>query len=142
MGELNEQATQLDSIMARAKDLNRKLVLAGRGAVVKAEAAGTDLYDRYAERGAELAGDTAEQTNKTLLAGRGLLDAARELAANAPAKRAALLERLVDAGREQRGEKADTDSDYVLAAFGAVATLRSETPKLFETLVSAGEQRA
>lgn len=142
MGELKELREQQESLVARAKDLNRKIYLAGLGAYTKAESTSGELYEKYAATGADALGESAEGKPKALLAGRGLLQAARELVDTAPEKRKALYERFVDAGKKERGEKADSTNEFVLAGLGAVLTAREESEKLFNELVAAGEERA
>ncbi|MEQ3620301.1 MAG: hypothetical protein ABNH42_03040, partial [Marinobacter sp.] len=60
----------------------------------------------------------------------------------APEKRQALYEKLVEAGKKERGEKAEETNEFVLAGLGAVASAREEGEKLFNELVSAGEKRS
>lgn len=142
MGELKNLREEQESILARAREVNRKIYLAGLGAVSKAEGTSTELYEKYAETGAAELGEAASGKPKALLAGRGLLKAARELVENAPEKRKALYQRFIEAGREERGEQADTTNQYLLAGLGAVLTAREESEKLFNELIAAGEQRA
>ncbi len=142
MGELKNLREQQESILARAKEVNRKIYLAGLGAVSKAEGTSTELFEKYAETGAAELGDAADGKPKALLAGRGLLKAARELVETAPEKRKALYQRFIEAGREERGEQAESTNEYLLASLGAVVTARAESQKLFNELVAAGEQRA
>ena len=60
----------------------------------------------------------------------------------APDKRKALYERFVETGKAERGEKAESTSEFVLAGLGAVKTARAESEKFFNELVTAGEERA
>ena len=39
-----------------------------------------------------------------------------------------------------RGEKAEETNEFVLAGLGAVSTLREQSQKLFDDLVSTGEK--
>lgn len=142
MGELKNLREQQDNILARAKEVNRKIYLAGLGAYSKVEGTSGELFDKYADAGATELGEAAEGKPKALLAGRGLLKAAGELVESAPEKRKELYQRFLDAGRKERGEKAEATSEYLLAGIGAVLTAREESQKLFNDLVSAGEQRA
>ena len=142
MGELKDLREQSESLVNRAKDLGNKLYLAGLGAYDKAEENSEDLLNKYVEAGSAAYGEDAEGKPKALLAGRGALQAARELLDSAPEKRQALYEKLIEAGKKERGEKADATNEFVLAGLGAVATAREEGEKLFNELVSAGENRS
>jgi polyhydroxyalkanoate synthesis regulator phasin len=139
MGELKDLRAQQENLVNRARELGNKLYMAGLGAVSKAETTSNELLDEYVARGTAEFGEAAEGKHKAILASRGALLAARELIETAPEKRKALYERFVDAGRSQRGE--DTN-EFILAGLGAVQTAREESEKLFNELVSAGEQRA
>lgn len=142
MGELKDLRAQQENLVSRARELGNKLYLASLGAVTKAEATSSDLLDEYVARGTAEFGEAAEGKHKAVLASRGALLAARELVETAPEKRKALYERFVDAGRSQRGEQAADTNEFVLAGLGAVQTAREESEKLFNELVSTGEQRA
>lgn len=142
MGELKQLREQQETLVARAKDLNRKIYLAGLGAYSKAEGSSGELYEKYAATGATALGESAEGKPKALLAGRGLLQAARELLETAPDKRKELYERFVETGKSERGEKAESTNEFVLAGLGAVKTARTESEKFFNELVTAGEERA
>lgn len=142
MGELKDLREQQEKLVSRARELSNKLYLAGLGAVSKAETTSSELLDQYVARGSEALGDAAEGKPKALLASRGALVAARELLEAAPEKRKALYERLVDAGRSERGEQAADTNEFLLAGLGAVKTAREEGEKFFNELVAAGEQRA
>lgn len=139
MGELKDLRAQQENLVSRARELGNKLYLAGLGAVSKAETTSNELLDEYVARGTAEFGEAAAGKHKVVLASRGALLAARELIETAPEKRKALYERFVDAGRSQRGE--DTN-EFILAGLGAVQTAREESEKLFNELVSTGEQRA
>ena len=141
MGELKDIREQQENLVEKAKEFNRKLYLAGLGAVSKAGSTSDELYDRYVKAGTEAFGEDAEDKPKVVLAGRGLLSNARELVENAPEKRKELYERFLEAGRKERGEKAESTNEVLLAGIGAVITAREEGEKLFEELVEAGEQR-
>ena len=141
MGELKDLREQSESLVNRAKDLGNKLYLAGLGAYDKAEENSEDLLNKYVEAGTAAYGEDAEGKPKALLAGRGALQAARELLDSAPEKRQALYEKLLEAGKKERGEKAEETNEYLLAGLGAVATAREEGEKLFNELVSTGEKR-
>lgn len=142
MGELKDIREQQENLVNKAKEFNRKLYLAGLGAVGKAGSTADELYDKYVQTGSEAFGEDAEGKPKVVLAGRGLLSNARELLENAPEKRKELYERFVEAGRKERGEKAESTSEVVLASIGAAITAREESEKLFEELVEAGEERS
>ena len=142
MGELKDLREQSESLVNRAKDLGNKLYLAGLGAYDKAEENSEDLLNKYVEAGSAAYGEDAEGKPKALLAGRGALQAARELLDSAPEKRQALYEKLIEAGKKERGEKADATNEFGLAGLGAVATAREEGEKLFNDLVSAGQKRS
>lgn len=141
MGELKDIREQQESLLARAKEANRKLYLAGLGAFSKAETTSSELFDNYVKTGSEKLGEKAEGKPKALLAGRGLVEAARELVESAPEKREEYYNRFVETGRKERGEKAESTNEFVLAGLGAVITAREEGEKFFNELVSAGEQR-
>lgn len=141
MGELKDLRAQQEQLLTRAKALSNKLYLASLGAVTKAEAGSNELLEQYVSTGSQVMGDKAESTPKALLAGRGALEAAKELLNTAPEKRKALYEKFVAAGSEQRGEKAEETNEFVLASLGAVLTARSEGEKLFNELVATGEKR-
>lgn len=142
MGELKNLREQQESLLARAKEVNRKVYLAGLGAFSKAENSSEELFDKYVSAGSEAYGEAAEGKPRALLAGRGLLNAVREGIETAPEKRKELYERFVTAGRQERGEQASETNEFLLAGLGAVKTAREESQKLFEELVEAGEQRA
>ena len=142
MGELKQLREEQASLVERAKEVNRKIYLAGLGAYSKAEGSSGDLYEKYAISGAAALGESAEGKPKAVLAGRGLVQAARELLETAPEKRKALYERFVETGKKERGEPAESTNEFVLAGLGAVLTVREESEKLFNELVAAGEQRA
>jgi len=142
MGELKNLREQQENLLARARETNRKIYLAGLGAYSKVENSSSELLDKYAQTGSEKLGEKAEGKPKPLLAGRGLIEAAREVFENAPEKREELYNQFVKAGSEKRGEQAESTNEYVLAGLGAVVTAREEGEKLFNELVSAGEQRA
>ena len=69
-----------------------------------------------------------------------MLLSARQLIDEAPRKRQELYENLVAAGKEQRGEKAESSNEFVLAGVGAVSTVREQGQKLLDELISAGEK--
>ena len=142
MGELKNLREQQESLVARAKEVNRKLYLAGLGAFSKAESTSEELYEKYVAAGSEAFGEQAEGKPRLVLAGRGLLNVARESLETAPEKRKELYERFVQAGRDERGEQASETNEFLLAGIGAVKTAREESQKLFDELVQAGEQRA
>lgn len=142
MGELKELRAQQDQLLSRAKELGNKLYLAGLGAVTKAETGSTELLDKYVTSGSKALGDTANGKPKAVLAGRGALEAAKELLASAPEKRKALYETFIAAGSKQRGEKSEETNEILLAGLGAVLTARSEGEKLLNELIATGEKRA
>lgn len=142
MGELKNLREQQESLLARAKEVNRKVYLAGLGAFSKAESTSEELFDKYVASGSEAFGESAEGKPRALLAGRGLLSAVRESLETAPEKRKELYERFVQTGRQERGEQAGGTNEFLLAGIGAVKTAREESQKLFDELVEAGEQRA
>lgn len=133
MGELKEIRSQQESLVERAKEVNRKLWLAGLGAVSKAEEKGREQLDKYRYAGELAIGAEAASQNRYLVAARGLVATVR-------AEGDDLLNKLVDAGKQQKGEEADS-SPYVLAAIGAFATLRDESQRVFDDLVATGEKR-
>ncbi len=141
MGELKNLREQQENLVSKAREANRKLYLAGLGAYSKAENSSSELLDKYAQTGTEKLGDKAEGKPKAVLAGRGLLESAREVVENAPDKREELYNQFVKAGTEKRGEQAESTNEYLLASLGAVVTAREESEKFFNELVSAGEQR-
>ena len=141
MGELKDLREQQENLVARAKETNRKIYLAGLGAYSKAENQSSELFDKYVKTGSEKLGEKAEGKPKALLAGRGLVEAAREAVEKAPEKREELYNQFVQAGSKQRGEQAESTNEFVLAGLGAVITAREESEKLFNDLVTAGEQR-
>ena len=130
MGELKALREQQDSLVERAKAVNRKLWLAGLGLVGKAEDEGRKQLEKYVAAGEKAVGAEAADANRYLVAARGLVATVRDESED-------LLNRLVEAGRQQKGE----GNEYVLAVIGAVTTLRDESQKLFDDLVAAGEQR-
>ncbi len=142
MGELKDLRAQQEQLLSRAKELGNKLYLAGLGAVTKAETGSTELLDKYVSTGSKVLGETAEGKPKAVLAGRGAIEAAKELLQSAPEKRKALFEKCVAAGTKQRGEKAQETNEFLLAGLGAVLTARSEGEKFFNELVATGEKRA
>jgi polyhydroxyalkanoate synthesis regulator phasin len=133
MGELKELRTQQETLVERAREINRKVWLAGLGVVGKAEEEGRRQLDRYVSAGEKALGDEGAETNRYLVAARGLVATLREEGDE-------LLNKLVDAGRRQRGETEEAN-DYLLALIGAVSTLRDESQKLFDDLVATGEKR-
>ena len=50
------------------------------------------------------------------------------------------IEQFVASGKQERGEKAEETNEFVLAGLGAVSTLREQSQKLFDDLVSTGEK--
>ncbi len=140
MGELKEIRDQQDNLIQRAKTLGNKLYLAGLGAYSKAGDSSEELYGKYVQAGQEAYGDEAEGKSKTLLAGRGLIVSTRKLIDEAPQKRHQVYERFVASGKQERGEKAEETNEFVLAGLGAVSTLREQSQKLFDDLVSTGEK--
>lgn len=142
MGELKDLREQQEELLNRAKELGNKLYLAGLGAYSKAGSTSSELVEKYVEAGSEAFGEEAEGKPKAVLAGRGLIQVARELVDTAPEKRKELYERFVSAGKGERGEKAEETNEFVLAGIGAVITAREESEKLFNELVAAGEERA
>lgn len=141
MGELKDLRKQQENLVERAREANRKLYLAGLGAYSKAEDQSSELLDKYVKTGSEKLGEKAEGKPRALLAGRGLVEAARDAVEQAPTKREELYNQFVRAGSEKRGEQAESTNEFVLAGLGAVITAREEGEKLFNDLVSAGEQR-
>jgi len=140
MGELKEIRDQQDNLIQRAKALGNKLYLAGLGAYSKAGDSSEELYDKYVQAGQEAYGDDVEGKSKALLASRGLVVSTRKLIDEAPRKRHELYEQFVASGKQERGEKAEETNEFVLAGLGAVSTLREQSQKLFDDLVSTGEK--
>lgn len=154
MGELKTLREQQETLVARAKELNHKLFLAGLGIVSKAEAESGKLLDKYAAAGAEAFGAEAEGKARALLVARGLGEkakstdikaladsltgSAKELIDSLPEKRKAFYEQLVEAGREESG---DASNELALAGLGALAAARSKGQSLFNELVAAGSSR-
>lgn len=133
MGELKEIRDQQESLVERAKEINRKLWLAGLGAVSKAEEQGRKQLDKYRYAGELAIGSEAAEQNRYLVAARGLVATLRSESDE-------LVNKLVDAGKKQQGPDAN-DSEYVLAVIGAIATLRDESQRIFDDLVATGEKR-
>ena len=140
MGELKDLREQSESLVNRAKELGNKLYLAGLGAYEKAEEGSEELLNKYVENGSKAFGDDAESKPKALLASRGLVVSTRKLIDEAPRKRHELYEQFVASGKQERGEKAEETNEFVLAGLGAVSTLREQSQKLFDDLVSTGEK--
>ena len=158
MGELKTLREQQETLVARAKELNHKLFLAGLGIVSKAEAESGKLLDKYAAAGAQALGAEAEGKARALLVARGLADSlsesakgtdikalaesltdnAKELIDSLPEKRKAFYEQLVEAGREERGEGSN---ELALAGLGALVAARNKGQSLFNELVAAGSNR-
>lgn len=141
MGELKDIREQQETLINRAKTLGNKLYLAGLGAYSKVSDGSEALYSQYLEAGGEAYGESAEGKSKVALAGRGFVVSTRKLIDEVPTKRRELYEQFISAGKEERGEKADETNEFLLAGLGAVATLRQESQKLFDDLVSAGEKQ-
>ncbi|MFZ5757662.1 MAG: phasin family protein [Pseudomonadota bacterium] len=133
MGELKELRSQQESLVERAKEINRKLWLAGLGAVSKAEEEGRKQLDKYRYAGELAIGSEAAEQNRYLVAARGLVATLRSEGDE-------LVNKLVEAGKKQKGPEAG-DSEYVLAVIGAFATLRDESQRIFDDLVATGEKR-
>ncbi len=140
MGELKDIRDQQDNLIQRAKTLGNKLYLAGLGAYSKAGDSSEELYGKYVQAGQEAYGEDAEGKSKALLASRGLVVSTRQLIDDAPRKRHELYEQFVANGKQERGEKAEETNEFVLAGLGAVSTLREQSQKLFDDLVSTGEK--
>jgi hypothetical protein len=140
MGELKDIRDQQDNLIQRAKTLGNKLYLAGLGAYSKAGDSSEELYGKYVQAGQEAYGEDAEGKSKALLASRGLVVNTRQLIDDAPRKRHELYEQFVANGKQERGEKAEETNEFVLAGLGAVSTLREQSQKLFDDLVSTGEK--
>ena len=141
MGELKEIRDQQETLLHRAKTLSNKLYLAGLGAYSKVSDGSEALYNEYLEAGSEAYGEDAEGKSKVTLAGRGFVVSTRKLIDEVPAKRREIYEQFINTGKEERGEKADDTNEFVLAGLGDVTTLRQESQKLFDDLVSAGEKQ-
>lgn len=133
MGELKELRSQQESLVERAKEINRKLWLAGLGAVSKAEEEGRKQLDKYRYAGELAIGSEAADQNRYLVAARGLIATLR-------AESDELVTKLVDAGKKKQGPEGE-DSEYVLAVIGAVSTLRDQSQRIFDDLVATGEKR-
>lgn len=131
MGELKEIRTQQETLIERAKEVNRKLWLAGLGAVSKAEEQGRKQLDKYRVAGEQILGKDAAEQNRYLVAARGLVVTLRSESEE-------LIDKLVSTGKQQG---AASESEYVLAAIGAFATLRDESQRIFDDLVATGERR-
>lgn len=134
MGDLKALHTQQESLASRAREINRKLWLAGLGAVSKAEEEGRKQIDKYVFAGEQAIGSKAALKHRYVVAARGLIVTLRDGSDN-------LLNRLVEAGKNQQGKTAAPDNTYMLAAIGAVATLRDGSQKFFDDLVATGEKR-
>ena len=132
MGELKALRQDQESLVNRAKEINRKVWLAGLGAVSKAEEKGRARLDRLVAAGEQALGAESAEQNRYLVAARGLVVTLRDEGDE-------LLNKLVEAGKKQRGEEGNNEA--VLAAIGALATLRDEGQRLFDDLVAAGEKR-
>ncbi len=131
MGELKDIRSQQESLVERAKEANRKLWLAGLGAVSKVETQGRKQLDKYRYAGELAIGAEAASQNRYLVAARGLVATVR-------AEGDELVNKWVDSGKQQNS---DTENPYVLAAIGAFATLRDESQRVFNDLVATGEKR-
>lgn len=158
MGELKTLREQQETLVARAKDLNHKLFLAGLGIVSKAEAESDKLLDKYASTGAEVFGEQAQGKGRVLLAARGLVDSLGKSAKDAdikaladsltdnakglidalPEKRKAFYEQLVATGRT---EGTAANNELALAGLGALLAARNKSQSLFNELVAAGSNR-
>jgi hypothetical protein len=157
MGELKTLRKEQETLVARARELNHKLYLAGAGVLVKAEAESGKWIDKYAAAGSNALGEQAEGKARVLLVARGLVESARTVDARtladtltgnarnfldvAPEKGKEIYEECVNAGREGRGDKAGTSNEFVLAGLGALLNVRSKGQKVFNDLVSAGTAR-
>jgi len=133
MGELKELRSQQESLVNRAKEVNRKIWLAGIGAVSKAEEQGRKQLDKYVSAGERVVGSEAGEQNRLLVAARGVVVTLRE-------ESDSLINKLVDAGKKQQPES-ENGNEYVLALVGAFATLRDESQRVFDDLVATGEKR-
>lgn len=133
MGELKDLRTQQESLVNRAKEINRKVWLAGLGAVSKAEEQGRKQLDKYVSAGERAIGSEAALKSRYVVAARGLVATIRE-------EGDTLVNKLVEAGKKQQGETEEAN-EYVLAVIGAVATLRDESQRIFDDLVATGEKR-
>ena len=82
--------------------------------------------------------------NKLYLAGLGAYskagDSSEELYDKYVQAGQELYEQFVASGKQERGEKAEETNEFVLAGLGAVSTLREQSQKLFDDLVSTGEK--
>lgn len=138
-----EIQSKINEFVERTKKVSRKAYLVGVGAYAKAELTAQTLYNDYAAVGAEQLGEE-ESTNKAkaLLASRGLVAALKELQATLPAKRQAVYERCVEAGRNEKAEAAEGINEFVLAAIGASVLAKDEGEKFIDELVTAGEKRS
>lgn len=134
MGELKDLRNEQESLVNRAKEINRKLWLAGIGAVSKAEEEGRKRLDKYVSAGERAVGTDAADQNRYIVAARGVVVTLRE-------EGDALVNKLVDAGKKQQGDTTEAGNEYVLAVIGAFATLRDESQKIFDDLVATGEKR-
>lgn len=135
MGELKDVRNQQDSLVERAREINRKIWLAGLGAVSKAEEESRKQLDKYVSAGERaIGGEGSVDKNRYLVAARGLVVTLRE-------ESDSFVDRLVKAGRTQQGDKAEQGSEYVLALIGAYATVRDESQRIFDDLVASGEKR-
>lgn len=136
MGQLKALREDQDSsLVDRAKEINRKLWLAGLGAVSKAEEEGRKQLDKYVSAGEEAIGEDANGQNRYIVAARGLVVTLRE-------ESDSLVNKLVEAGKKQQGnESAEDNNEYLLAVIGAYAKLRDESKRIFDDLVATGEKR-
>ncbi len=141
MGELKDLREQSESLVNRAKELGNKLYLAGLGAYEKAEEGSEELLSKYVETAPKPLATTLKASPKPCwqAAAPWLLPAN---CSTAPGKASGPVRKLLEAGKKERGEKAEETNEYLLAGLGAVATAREEGEKLFNELVSTGEKRA
>lgn len=136
MGELKDLRQQQENLVARARDLSNKLYLAGLGAITRLESTSSELLDSALEKGKTAFGEAGETKPKALLVSRGALEEARALAEAAPQKSRKLYQQALEAGRE------DSNNDFLAFGYGAIKTARAEGEKLFNELVTAGQQRS
>lgn len=98
MGELKALRDQQESLVNRAKEVNRKLWLAGLGAFTKIEEQGRSNLDRLIEAGRKEQG-TEASSNRYLLATVGVVSTLREEGQK-------LFDDLVATGEQREGRQA------------------------------------
>lgn len=123
MGELKQLSESQKSLVERVKSLGQQVYLANLGLASKVEEESKKQYDRLVTAGTESRGQQAAETSKPVLAAVGLVEVLKTEA-----------EKLKAEGLKQQVET-------LKQRFSGI-DLKTESQRLFDELVAAGEKRS